>query len=137
MSITGEAEFSPPAVAPAGGERTLIGKHATSHYSMFGKQSKTGDSNSTIVIFLGDCGQKFGHKGKVGRVLKMLATNPSGITQYSTYPWHTRLAASIKVLRDSGLIIQTEREDSTRHARYILQTGGKLIGQSQAKEDGQ
>lgn len=137
MTIAGEKEISPPAVAPAGGERTFIGKHATPVYSIYDRGSKAEDFGSTSVMFLGDCGQTFCHKGKLGRVLKMLATYPDGITQYSTYPWHTRLAASIKILRDSGLSIQTEREGENRHARYHLQTAGNLVSQQQAKERGQ
>lgn len=137
MRTANEAVSPPPAVAPAGGDSTSLDGHATFSYAKSGAFNKAEDFSSKSVMFLGDCGQKFCHKGKVGRVLKMLATYPDGITQYSTYPWHTRLAASIKILRDSGLTIQTEREGDNRHARYHLQTAGSIINQPQSKERGQ
>ena len=88
----------------------------------------------TKFVFRSDKGQEFAHRGKAGRVLQMLATRPGGITQYGTYPWHTRLGASIHLLRQSGLAIETIREGECRHARYRLITPGKLVLQSKTGE---
>ena len=137
MTIDVKANLPPPAVAPAGGERTSIRSVARFRYRISGEHSKVECSSAKLVIYLGNCGEEWRHHGKVGRVLEMLATNPGGITQYSTYPWHTRLATSIKTLRDSGLSIQTEREGSYRHARYNLLTEGRLVSQSSGWESEQ
>ncbi len=79
------------------------------------------------TLFRTVAGEECAHSGNAGRVLQLLASNPDGITQFTTYPWHTRLAASIQMLRLSGLDIQTEREGPSRHARYILVTQGELV----------
>jgi hypothetical protein len=60
----------------------------------------------------------------------MLATMPSGVTQWDTLPWHTRLGGTIHALRRDGLAIDTEREGDFRHARYRLATPGRLIIQA-------
>jgi hypothetical protein len=62
----------------------------------------------------------------------MLATKPEGMTQWDTYPWHTRLAASVKVMRDDGIEIETTREGPHHHARYRLLTPGTLKNQEVA-----
>jgi hypothetical protein len=57
----------------------------------------------------------------------MLATRPEGLTQWDCLPWHTRLGASVHVMREAGLVIETEREGDYRHARYFLRTPGELL----------
>lgn len=80
------------------------------------------------VTFRGESGQLWCFKGKKGRVMAMLAATPSGITQWDTLPWHTRLGGTIHAMRRDGLAIDTEREGEYRHARYRLQTLGRLVG---------
>jgi hypothetical protein len=77
-------------------------------------------------------GRIWAYRGKRARVLAMLATKPDGVTQWDTYPWHTRLAASVKVMRDDGIEIETTREGPHHHARYRLLTPGTLNTQGQA-----
>jgi len=136
MNMRIEKEFSPPAVAAAGGERTSSKTRVEALYFRSTTLGKAKGSGAKTSIYRSDCGRVWSHKGKVGRVLVMLANTPSGITQYSTYPWHTRLAASIQVLRDSGLAIETTREGEFRHGRYRLLTKGALIEQPDAEEFG-
>ncbi|MFN3456510.1 MAG: hypothetical protein ACK4Z8_02905 [Novosphingobium sp.] len=61
----------------------------------------------------------------------MLATMGEGVTQWDTLPWHTRLGASVHVLRCDGLEIDTALEGEYRHARYTLRTAGCLIIQAE------
>ncbi|QGN53339.1 hypothetical protein [Novosphingobium sp. Gsoil 351] len=61
-------------------------------------------------------------------MLAMLATIPTGVTQWDTLPWHTRLGGTIHALREDGLSIETVREGEYRHARYWLRTPGELEG---------
>ena len=129
-------ETSPPAVAAAGGERTSYETRTVFGYITNRKHGKAEGLGSKPVVYRSDCGQEWSHKGKTGRVLGMLASTSIGITQHSTYPWHTRLAASIQVLRDSGLAIETTREGDFRHGRYRLLTKGALIEQPDAGEFG-
>ncbi len=84
------------------------------------------------TMFRASGGSLWAYRGKRARVLYMLATMPDGVTQWDTYPWHTRLAASVKVLRDDGIEIETTREGPHHHARYRLRTPGTLITQGQA-----
>ncbi|MAP68225.1 MAG: hypothetical protein CL952_01730 [Erythrobacteraceae bacterium] len=83
------------------------------------------------IAFRAPAGRTWRYRGKRARVLEMLATTPTGITQWDTLPWHTRLGASIHVLRQDGLVIDTQREGDCRHARYRLVTTGTLIIQAE------
>ena len=81
-----------------------------------------------IVTYRGSAGRIWSYRGKIGRVLAMLASRTEdGLTQWDTLPWHTRLGGSIHRLREDGLSIETEREGDYRHARYRLRTPGRLI----------
>lgn len=81
------------------------------------------------TVFRASTGLIWAYTGKKGRVLRMLATQGQGLTQWDCWPWHTRLGASIHVFREAGLIIETRREGEFRHARYFLRTPGALITQ--------
>jgi hypothetical protein len=81
------------------------------------------------TFFRAPTGELWVHSGNAAKVLRLLATHPGGITQFSTLPWHTRLAASIQILRLSGIAIETVREGPSRHARYYLLTRGELLAQ--------
>lgn len=84
----------------------------------------------TRIAFRATTGQIWAYKGKRGRVLYMLVKMGGGVTQWDCLPWHTRLGASVHVLRCDGLVIDTEREGDCRHARYTLRTAGSLIIQA-------
>ncbi|MHA6334064.1 hypothetical protein ACXYL9_10315 [Qipengyuania sp. CAU 1752] len=81
-------------------------------------------------------GNVWRYRGKRARVLDMLARSPDGVTQWDTLPWHTRLAASIKAMRDDGLNISTEIEGPYRHARYRLHHPGGLKNYHTLSEGG-
>lgn len=130
-------EGSPPAVAAAEGGCITLEANAQPDYPQPTPRRKTKGSRACEVVFRSEAGQVFAHKGKVGRVLQMLATEPGGITQYDTYPWHTRLGASIHLLRESELAIETIREGEFRHGRYRLLTPGCLIIQAETAEAAQ
>ena len=76
-------------------------------------------------------GQEWAYKGKRAIVLRMLAGEPSGITQGDCLPWHTRLGSTIHAMRKDGLAIETELEGKCRHARYRLRTSGKVVSGSE------
>lgn len=78
------------------------------------------------TTFRASGGRIWAYRGKRARVLAMLATMAEGVTQWDCYPWHTRLAASVKVMRDDGIEIETTREGPYHHARYRLLTPGTL-----------
>lgn len=78
------------------------------------------------TTFRASGGRTWAYRGKRARVLAMLATMAEGVTQWDCYPWHTRLAASVKVMRDDGIEIETTREGPYHHARYRLLTPGTL-----------
>lgn len=130
IPISGEG--SPPAAPTAEGECITFRGNALSDYAKHGQRGKR--RYPLPCRFRSDAGQVFAHRGKVGRVLQMLATMPVGVTQYDTYPWHTRLGASIHLLRESGLSIETIREGEYRHGRYRLLTDGCLIIQAETGE---
>lgn len=132
MSAMKTGEVSPPAVAAAEGECITLEANASRKYSQPAPRDK--GSRVSQSKFQSDQGQVFTHTGKVGRVLEMLATLPEGVTQYDTYPWHTRLGASIHLLREGGLAIETIREGECRHGRYRLLTPGRLIIQAKTGE---
>jgi hypothetical protein len=127
-------EGPPPAAPTTEGERINVEANAKSDYpqQIAGRKAKAFKAGT--VVFRSETGQDFAHKGKVGRVLQMLATMPGGVTQYHTYPWHTRLGASIHLLRESGLAIETTREGEWRHGRYRLLTPGRLMIQAETGE---
>lgn len=158
---------NPPAVAPAEGSRIAVGATAEASYPDAGTAGKpdgifgslkgdnfrtpkkgshgvairAGRSHALPVGFRAQTGQVWRYKGKRGRVLHMLATMPQGVTPWDCWPWHTRLGASVHVLREDGLEIVTELEGEYRHARYHLRTVGKLtiqaeIGDGEADEPG-
>lgn len=80
-----------------------------------------------VSLVFGD-GSRVSFSGQVALTLVMLQRSRcGGITQFSTLPYHTRLAASIHELRESGLQISTTREGESGHARYHLQSVGELI----------
>ena len=81
------------------------------------------------IAFRASEGRLWAYRGKRARVLAMLATNDDGVTQWDCYPWHTRLAASVQVMRDDGIEIETTLEGPYRHARYRLRTPGTLTMQ--------
>lgn len=127
----------PPAGATAEGEGTNMEANAKSDYPQRIAGRKAKAFRAGTVVFRSETGQDFPHRGKVGRVLQMLATMPGGVTQHDTYPWHTRLGASIHLLRQNGLAIETIREGEFRHGRYRLLTPGCLIIQAETGEAGQ
>lgn len=120
-------ETTPPAAATAGGASRSSEALAHCSYAKSKELRKKENQSKVAVTFRGDNGEVWKHRGKVGRVLELLANQASGVTQYTTYPWHTRLAASIEILRKSGLAIETKREGEFRHARYHLVTKGTLV----------
>lgn len=117
----------PPAAATAGGASRSSEALANGSYANRKELRKREKFGKFAVTFRGNNGEVWKHRGKVGRVLELLANQASGVTQYNTYPWHTRLAASIEILRKSGLEIETKREGAFRHARYHLVTKGTLV----------
>lgn len=109
------------------------GKHRFDPPQTTGKYAKLRDGNEYgRVTFRASGGRIWAYRGKRGRVLVMLATMPDGVTQWDCYPWHTRLAASVQVLRDDGIEIETTREGPFHHARYRLRTLGTLMLQGQS-----
>jgi hypothetical protein len=88
------------------------------------------------TTFRASGGRIWAYRGKRARVLAMLATEPNGVTQWDCYPWHTRLAASVKVMRDDGIEIETTREGPFHHARYRLLTPGTLKIQGENRDGG-
>ena len=89
------------------------------------------------AVFGDSAGRKWAYRGKRARVLVMLANTSSGVTQWDTLPWHTRLGGTIHALREDGLVISTEIEGEDRHARYRLTTPGtiKIDGNNQIDRD--
>lgn len=88
------------------------------------------DNRNYAVRYRCHDGSVIGFTGKRGRSFELLARSPSGLTQWDTLPWHTRLGASIHDMRRAGLLIETRMEpnaDSGRHARYFLRTPGRLL----------
>lgn len=120
---------APTVVGATAGASKAMGAIAQSVYT---RHAVTGNNvrskrYAEKVTFEAASGERWGFSGKVGRVLRMLATMPYGVTQWDTLPWHTRLGSSVHTLRESGLAITTQREGDYRHARYFLQTPGSLV----------
>lgn len=103
----------------AGGERGRSG----------GARARNGKAgvNAAQAVYCDPAGRKWAYRGKRARVMVMLATSGTGLTQWDTLPWHTRLGGTIHALRRDGLVIDTEREGDYRHARYRLRTPGRLV----------
>lgn len=133
---------TPPASGVAEGASIAVGANAKQTYARSGTAGKPPriarnspvftrrtrrQWQARLVTFRARDGQVWCHGGKRGRVLELLATMPDGVTQWDCLPWHTRLGASICVLRDEGLSIRTTLEGEYRHARYHLLTPGALI----------
>jgi hypothetical protein len=93
-------------------------------------------TDDKLITYRASDGRRWGYKRKRGRTLAMLATWADGVTQWDCYPWHTRLAATIKVMRDDGIEIETTLEGPFRHARYHLRTPGSLIIQGENRDGG-
>lgn len=87
----------------------------------------------TYVAFRASDGRIWAYDRKKGRVLHMLATQCQGVTQWDCLPWHTRLGASIHIMRRAGLQIETVREGDCHHARYFLRTPGTLLPKGSAQ----
>lgn len=148
----------PPAVAPAGEASIAVGANAPLSYTptrAAGKADAEGSGSRAVpnfrtpkkrggygdgalphlkgqrIAFRASTGRVSAYTGKRGRVLHMLATMGEGVTQWDTLPWHTRLGASVHVLRCDGLEIDTALEGEYRHARYTLRTAGCLIIQAE------
>lgn len=120
---------APTVVAATAGASNAVGAIAEPLYAqgVAAGNNRKRTANSGKVVFRADTGEEWSIAGKCGRVLFMLATRPQGVTQWCTFPWHTRLGASIHQLREVGLSIETQREGDCRHARYFLQTPGRLL----------
>lgn len=124
----------PPAGGAAEGRSIAIGANALSTYRGIGASDKGVVSTSEAIgretghpaSFRSLAGVVWRYRGKRARVLAMLATSRTGLTQWDTLPWHTRLGGTIHALREDGLSIETVREGEYRHARYWLRTPGKL-----------
>ena len=123
----------PPAGGAAEGRSIAVEAIAEAPYRGSGMGSKgsgrapkaSGQATSSTA-FRSLAGVVWQYRGKRARVLAMLATSRSGVTQWDTLPWHTRLGGTIHVLREDGLSIETVREGEYRHARYWLRTPGAL-----------
>ena len=124
----------PPAVGAAEGRSIAVGANAGAIYLGGGTAGKravsaregAGRSIPVRTAFRSLAGSVWRYSGKRARVLAMLATNRTGVTQWDSLPWHTRLGGTIHALREDGLSIETVREGEYRHARYWLRTPGTL-----------
>ena len=124
----------PPAVGAAEGRCIALGANAGPAYRSDGAAGKRavgarealGQALTNRTAFRSLAGRVWRYSGKRARVLAMLATTRTGVTQWDTLPWHTRLGGTIHALREDGLSIETVREGEYRHARYWLRTPGLL-----------
>lgn len=134
----------PPLAATSEGQPSTVEANGNAPFAHRGAADKpiagasgaTGQQNcakGAATAFRASTGAVWRYRGKRGRVLAMLATSPTGLTQWDTLPWHTRLGGTIHALRRDGLAIDTEREGEYRHARYRLATPGKLINAASRK----
>lgn len=89
--------------------------------------------HSKRIAYRAPDGRIWAYVGKKGRVLYMLATRCQGLTQWDTYPWHTRLAATVHAMKADGLNIDRVIEGDNRHARYFLRTPGTLLDKGGAQ----
>ena len=124
----------PPAVGAAEGRCIAVGANAGAAYRGDGSAGKGAVgareasrlAATSRTAFRSLAGRVWHYSGKRARVLAMLATTRTGVTQWDTLPWHTRLGGTIHALREDGLSIETVREGEYRHARYWLRTPGLL-----------
>lgn len=141
----------PPVAPTTEGLHCAVGANAARHYAKDAEAGKhrfdpperaaTGfapddDAHDARVTFRASEGRIWAYRGKRARVLAMLAKDADGVTQWDCYPWHTRLAASVQVMREDGIEIETTLEGPYRHARYRLRTTGTLIIQGQNSDGG-
>ena len=124
----------PPAVEAAEGRCITVEADSRGTYLGDGAAGKRavgagedlGRASTSRTAFRSLAGRVWRYRGKRAQVLAMLATTRTGVTQWDTLPWHTRLGGTIHVLREDGLSIETVREGEYRHARYWLRTPGAL-----------
>ena len=128
------ANDCPPTVGAVEGHSIALGASAGAAYRSGGVTGKravgageaSGRAVTSRAAFRSLAGRVWRYSGKRARVLAMLATTRTGVTQWDTLPWHTRLGGTIHALREDGLSIETVREGEYRHARYWLRTPGLL-----------
>lgn len=143
MSAPPEKE-RPPLAATSEGQPITVGASGNApfaHCNAADKPNAARQSNArgrraiagAEIAYRAPTGLVWRYRGKRGRVLAMLASNPGGLTQWDTLPWHTRLGGTIHAMRRDGLAIDTEREGEYRHARYRLATPGQLVGAASRK----
>lgn len=127
--MSGPQRKAPTVVRATAGASNAVGAIAEPSYTLHALAGNNVLSKryAEKVTFEAASGERWGFSGKVGRVLRMLATMPHGVTQWDTLPWHTRLGSSVHTLRESGLAITTQREGDYRHARYFLKTPGSIV----------
>lgn len=145
------ANDCPPVAVTTEGTCNAVGASAAAQYAercASGKPSavvrkygqnaraRAGGAKGAKTAYRASTGFIWAFRGKIGRVLQMLATQSQGLTQWDCLPWHTRLGSSIHALREAGLDIETRREGEFRHARYFLRTPGCLIIQAENREGG-
>ena len=128
------ANDCPPTVGAVEGHSIALGASAGAAYRGGGVTGKraggareaSGRAVTSRAAFRSLAGRVWHYSGKRARVLAMLATTRTGVTQWDTLPWHTRLGGTIHALREDGLSIETVREGEYRHARYWLRTPGLM-----------
>ena len=136
------ANECPPVAGTTEGASIAVGANATAQYARGVGKGKAEPSprigrveshqrrracDGAETAYRASTGQVWRFRGKRARVLSMLATMDLGVTPWDCAPWHMRLGASIHVLREAGLAIDTVREGEYRHARYFLRTAGSLL----------
>lgn len=131
--MSGREIDSPPAAATAEGHAAAVGATDQPTFADHGGAGKPNQLHSSRprarrgwTVYCASTGRVWRYSGKRARVLAMLATTRTGVTQWDTLPWHTPLGGTIHVLREDGLAIETVREGVDRHARYWLRTPGTL-----------
>lgn len=95
-----------------------------------GAYAEAAPGEDGYVCFRALTGRYWRYTGKRARVFNMLASGRS-ISQWDCLPWHTRLGATIHVMREDGLAIETVLEGGHRHARYTLRTVGNVVERGQ------
>ena len=137
----------PPVADTTEGQPKAVGANGDTPFVHRGAAGKPdGDGLTTLrkkrrakgatISFRASTGATWRYNGKRGRVLSMLATMPAGLTHWDCLPWHTRLGGTIHALRRDGLVINTDREGEYRHARYRLETLGRLIKEAENRGAG-
>lgn len=127
--MTGALTNEPPAAATAEGSTVAFTPQAASGGIIpptAGAQSPTRRRRDTLRVTTRD-GRAIIFTGKAARVLAMMAAGQS-LTPHDVWRWHTRLAASVCIIRKAGLAVATDREGDARHARYRLTTPVRIDG---------